>query len=140
VRAAAEGDGASLDAVAADYEALGVLLLAAEAAAEAVTAYGRDGQARRGEAAAVRSQQLAAACEGARTPALVLSKSPVPLTRREREVVVLAASGLASKAIADRLFLSVRTVDNHLQRAYTKLGVSGRDDLASVLDLLPPGN
>jgi DNA-binding CsgD family transcriptional regulator len=64
----------------------------------------------------------------------------VPLTPREREVVALAAGGLASKAIADRLYLSVRTVDNHLQRAYTKLGVTAREDLASALDLLPPAN
>jgi DNA-binding CsgD family transcriptional regulator len=57
------------------------------------------------------------------------------LTARERDVVTLAAQGLSSKAIAERLFLSARTVDNHLQRAYAKLGVSGRDDLASALDL-----
>jgi DNA-binding CsgD family transcriptional regulator/tetratricopeptide (TPR) repeat protein len=140
VRASVAGDGAALETVAGEYEALGVLLLGAEAAAEAVTAFAKAGQPRRGEAAAVRSQQLAAACEGARTPALVLTRGPVPLTPREREVAVLAAGGLSSKVIADRLYLSVRTVDNHLQRAYTKLGVTGRDDLAAALDLLPPQN
>jgi DNA-binding CsgD family transcriptional regulator len=35
--------------------------------------------------------------------------------------------------IAERLFVSVRTVDNHLARVYTKLGVAGRAELADVL-------
>jgi len=43
---------------------------------------------------------------------------------------------MPSKAIAEKLFLSVRTVDNHLQRAYEKLGVSGRDALAGMVDQL----
>jgi DNA-binding CsgD family transcriptional regulator/type II secretory pathway predicted ATPase ExeA len=140
VRATGAGDGAALDAVADEYEALGILLLAAEAAAEAVAAHARAGDRRRSEAAAVRSQALAAGCEGARTPVLLQGRAPVPLTARERDVVGLAAQGLSSKAIAERLYLSVRTVDNHLQRAYTKLGVGGRDDLAAALDLLPPAN
>lgn len=140
VQAALAGAGAELEAVAGDYEQLGILLLGAEAAAEAVAAYATSGEPRRGEAAAVRSQRLAAACEGARTPALSRARAPVPLTPRERDVVALAAAGLPSKVIAERLFLSVRTVDNHLQRAYTKLGVSGRDDLAAALDSCDPRN
>ena len=58
---------------------------------------------------------------------------PLPLTRREREVANLAADGLSSQAIADRLFLSVRTVEGHLHRAYGKLGVNERRGLARVL-------
>ncbi len=54
------------------------------------------------------------------------------LTLREREVVVLAAGGLPSRAIAEQLSLSVRTVDNHLGRAYAKLGVSDRRGLTAV--------
>jgi len=50
---------------------------------------------------------------------------------------MLAATGMASKEIAQRLYLSVRTVDNHLQHAYTKLGVSGRADLAQALGSPP---
>jgi DNA-binding CsgD family transcriptional regulator len=38
----------------------------------------------------------------------------------------MAAAGTASREIAERLFLSVRTVDNHLQRVYSKLGVVSR--------------
>ncbi len=77
-------------------------------------------------------------CEGAVTPALVLAEEVTPLTRREREVSLLAAQGLASKEIAEKLFLSVRTVENHLQRAYEKLGIAGRDELADVIGTIGP--
>ncbi|PKL24481.1 MAG: hypothetical protein CVV47_08525 [Spirochaetae bacterium HGW-Spirochaetae-3] len=45
-----------------------------------------------------------------------------PLSRRELEVLGLVASGMASREIADRLFLSVATVNNHRQRILEKLG------------------
>lgn len=51
------------------------------------------------------------------------------LTDREEEVTRLAARGLPSKAIAETLHLSRRTVDHALQRAYAKLGVPGRTAL-----------
>jgi len=51
--------------------------------------------------------------------------------------VTLAAKGMASKDIAARLFLSVRTVSNHLQHAYIKLGVSSRAGLAQALGSSP---
>jgi len=57
----------------------------------------------------------------------------VPLTSREREIATLAAQGLTSPEIAERLFLSARTVNNHLQSAYAKLGVNRRDQLAEAL-------
>ncbi len=58
---------------------------------------------------------------------------PVALTKREREVAVLAAGGITSKDIADRLFVSVRTVDNHLGRVYDKPGISSRAEPAEKL-------
>ena len=62
----------------------------------------------------------------------------MPLTNREREIALLAAAGHPSRVIAERLYLSVRTVDNHLSRIYDKVGVSGRVELASALDVRPP--
>ncbi|MCS0605941.1 LuxR C-terminal-related transcriptional regulator, partial [Streptomyces sp. LP11] len=56
------------------------------------------------------------------------------LSDREREIAGLAATGLRSRQIAERLFLSPRTVDTHLARVYRKLGVSSRLALAQVLD------
>ncbi|MFF4455118.1 LuxR C-terminal-related transcriptional regulator [Streptomyces goshikiensis] len=55
------------------------------------------------------------------------------LSEREREVADLAAAGLRSRQIAERLFLSHRTVDSHLGSAYRKLGVSSRTALARAL-------
>lgn len=48
------------------------------------------------------------------------------LTHREHEVLDLALSGLSSKEIADRLYLSKRTVDYHLGHVYSKLHVHNR--------------
>jgi len=56
------------------------------------------------------------------------------LTAREREIAGLAAAGLSSRAIADRLTLSVRTVDSHLSRVFAKLGVTSRAQLRDLRD------
>jgi DNA-binding CsgD family transcriptional regulator len=58
-----------------------------------------------------------------------------PLTAREREVASLAAEGLSSDVIAKRLFVSVRTVDNHMQHVYQKLGIASRRDLPAALGI-----
>jgi DNA-binding CsgD family transcriptional regulator len=126
-------DAAELAAAADDFEALGAMLLAAEAAAGAAEAYSRAGEPRAAAAALRRSSVLAATCEGASTPGLVHADAAVPLSGREREIVMLAAKGMASKDIAERLYLSVRTVNNHLQHAYAKLGVASRAGLAQAL-------
>lgn len=55
------------------------------------------------------------------------------LTAREEEIARLAASGLSNQDIARRLLISVRTVENHLHRAFRKLGVENRAELSRVL-------
>src|SRR6185295_17811505 len=59
------------------------------------------------------------------------------LTPQELEIVSLAASGLTNKQIAERLFLSHRTVGGHLHRAFPKLGVATRAALRDALESLP---
>jgi DNA-binding NarL/FixJ family response regulator len=59
---------------------------------------------------------------------------PSGLTPREWEVARLAARGSTDRQIAGRLFLSVRTVQTHLARAYRKLNVASRRDLAAALE------
>ena len=49
------------------------------------------------------------------------------------DAAVQAAAGRSNKQIASDMQLSVRTVESHLQRAYDKLGVSGRHELADAL-------
>ena len=132
-RALAERDGPRLDEATDGFEALTMLLVAAETATAAAEAHRRSGDRRAATAATARAVALAARCEGARTPGLTTTEAVVPLTRREREIGLLAAAGEPSRTIADRLFLSVRTVENHLQNVYTKLGVTNRRELAEAL-------
>jgi DNA-binding CsgD family transcriptional regulator/tetratricopeptide (TPR) repeat protein len=130
--AAPSGGGESLDAVAERYAELGLHLYAAEAAAQASRAHHGVGQSRRAAASAARGHILLGP-DTARPVGLTLALSPPGLTRREREVAMLAARGLPSQAIATRLCLSVRTVETHLARVYTKLGIGGRSELAMAL-------
>jgi DNA-binding CsgD family transcriptional regulator len=55
---------------------------------------------------------------------------PGSLTARERDVAALAAAGLSAKEIGERLFIGERTVESHLARAYAKLGVRSKVELA----------
>jgi DNA-binding CsgD family transcriptional regulator len=131
--AARARDASELTGAADDFEALGALLLAAEAASGAAEAFGQAGDQRAATATLRRSNRLSGACEGAATPGLIRIAAAAPLSGREREIVMLAAKGMSSKDIADRLYLSVRTVNNHLQHAYAKLGVTSRAELARAL-------
>jgi DNA-binding CsgD family transcriptional regulator len=131
--AASARDPRELTGAADDFEALGALLLAAEAASGAAEAFARAGDQRAATAALRRSSRLSQGCEGAATPGLIRVVGAAPLSAREREIVMLAAQDMSSKDIADRLYLSVRTVNNHLQHAYAKLGVTSRTGLARAL-------
>jgi DNA-binding CsgD family transcriptional regulator len=56
------------------------------------------------------------------------------LTPGELRVVRLAADGATNREIAHQLFVTLKTVEGHLSRAYTKLGVKGREELSGVLE------
>jgi DNA-binding CsgD family transcriptional regulator len=127
------GDVELLEEGATGFEAMGADLLAAECwATTARVAAGR-GLGARARRASARSSRLAAACGGVWTPALGLPDVLPELTARELQVARRASSGATSREIAEGLGISVRTVDNLLGRAYTKLGISRRDELLSVL-------
>jgi DNA-binding CsgD family transcriptional regulator len=133
--AARKDDAGALDAAARAFDALGARLFAAEAAADAARAARRAGEQRKADQWVRDAARWAEGCEGAATPALRGIGPVVPLTTRQRDVALLASQGLASKEIAKRLGVSARTVDNHLQQVYRKLGVANRIDLADALGL-----
>lgn len=132
-RALAVGEPTALVAVAERFAEVGADLCAAEAQGAASNAFARRGRPRDSSRADRARNELLDRCEGARTP-LTGSISPrIALSPREREVAELAAQRLSSREISERLSVSPRTVDNHLQRIYQKLGTTGRAGLAELL-------
>ncbi len=130
--ALAAGDGAALAAVSADFEQMGDLVAAVDAASHAAMAYRGQGLRGSGLGCSARAEALAQRC-GARSPALVAASEPLPLTDREREIVSLIGAGLSNREVAARLTISVRTVETHIYNAMAKTGTAGRDDLAALL-------
>jgi DNA-binding CsgD family transcriptional regulator len=57
----------------------------------------------------------------------------LPLTDREAEIVMLIGEGLSNRAVADRLTLSIRTVESHIYRSMMKTGTTSRDELAALI-------
>ena len=131
--AVTDRDADAIYAAAQKLEQIGALLLAADAAAQAAAAYQAAGDRRHAGEASGTAHRLAATCGGLRTPALQLTGGPLPLTVREREMANLVAAGLNNRDIADRLTVSVRTVEGHLYRACTKCDCTDRDQLAALI-------
>jgi DNA-binding CsgD family transcriptional regulator/tetratricopeptide (TPR) repeat protein len=129
----ARSDADALDGAARTLADLGLQLHAAEAAAAASMTHRSHGRRASAAASANRARAWLGACAGVHTPALRWADEDDELTVREREVATLAARGLTNQQIADRLFVSLRTVHAHLRSAYAKLGISGRGELGSVL-------
>ncbi|HEV3365392.1 MAG TPA: LuxR C-terminal-related transcriptional regulator [Acidimicrobiia bacterium] len=124
-------DAVGLGMAAGRFESLGADLLAAEAWTEASAVYRKQGHVDGAAAATTRAQTTLDRCEGARTPALVPQAVLAPtLTPRQRDVAALVAGGLSNREVAGKLYVSLRTVENHLYQVYAKLGVSDRKDLA----------
>ena len=127
------GNAAELTSLSEEFEKMGDLVAAADAAAHAALAYRSED--RRGSAlgCSARAAALAEQCGGAVTPALRRASDPLPLTAREREIVMLIGQGLSNREVAERLTLSVRTVESHIYRAMAKTGTTSREELAGLL-------
>ncbi len=65
---------------------------------------------------------------------VAVRRAPEELSATELRIARLAADGLTNQAIAEQAFVSVKTVEGNLKRAYRKLGISSRAQLARALD------
>jgi DNA-binding CsgD family transcriptional regulator len=130
--ALADDDAAELFSLSKEFEHIGDLVGAIDSAAHAALAYRHI--AKRGSAlgCSTRADALADQC-GASTPALRHATETLPLTDREAEIVMLVGEGLSNRAVADRLTLSVRTVESHIYRVMLKTGITSRDELIALI-------
>ncbi len=132
------GDRHALEDVAERFAARGLQPLAVEAQHQAVRAHRAAGSADGVRRATARAAVLAGRLDPMPGLAL-LDPSPddlapaAALSRRELDVARLVASGLSNAAVAERLVVSVRTVESHLYQVFAKLGVRSRTELSSVL-------
>ena len=78
------------------------------------------------ESRAIRAVLVAAGHGEPTTPAVRRPQNPGGLSRREVDVLRLAARGLTTREVADRLNISAKTADHHIQHIYVKIGVSTR--------------
>lgn len=127
-------DGDALMNTAAMLEESGFVNLAREAYARASTVLEQSGERRRSrQAVAQREKCDHELGERFREGRFIAATPAVQLTRREQDIVELAVQGLTDREIAQRLMVSVRTVEGHLYRTYVKLGVRSRDELDAAL-------
>jgi DNA-binding NarL/FixJ family response regulator len=131
--ALAAGSGDALVDASRRYEAFGDRIAAAAAAAQAVVIYQDSGLRGAAMSASTIAQRLAAECQGVQTPVLRAATTSQPFTARQREIISLAAQGLSTKEIADRLTMSTRSVEGHLFRASQRVGANSREQLISIL-------
>ena len=124
-------DGEGLLAASGDYQAIGDCATAADVAAQAAVAFNGSQQSKRGRWAGALAAELSDACGGLCTPAL-RSPASQSLTPRQREIVELVVAGLSNRQIADRLVMSVRSVEGHVLRACQRVGTSSREELARI--------
>ena len=63
------------------------------------------------------------------------ASAAVELTQRERQVAKLARHGMGNRDIAQQIGVSVRTIEGHLYKAYSKMGITTRSQLEQVTEL-----
>ena len=132
-------DGEGLLEAAAAYRRIGDLAAGADAVAQASVAFVDSQQRKRAQYAAALAKELADECGGLCTPAL-RTPTGLKLSGRQRDVVELVAAGLSNRQIAEKLVMSVRTVEGHVYRACLRVGAQSREELASILRSGPGGS
>lgn len=133
------GDGEALLAASSAYREIGDRVAAADAAAQAAVLFDEAQRHRRGLYAAALARELADECGGLRTPALRTPRG-LKLSGRQRDVVELVVAGLSNREVAEKLVMSVRTVEGHVYRACQRVGAQSREELASIIRSGPCGS
>lgn len=131
-RGMVHGDALELVDAARAYADAGSFMPATEAIARAIALAARSDPAATGRWRAQRDEYLEQT-DGLANRWAFVDPGIDPLSPRELEIAGLAAGGLTNGAIAERLGISDRTVDNTVHRAFTKLGIHQRGDLVSAL-------
>lgn len=99
----------------------------------------RIGRRRDAQAEARRIEDEIAAANGSELLGLASARPPIVLSEREHEIALLVAQGLRNRDIAERLFISERTVENHIYRALERSGLRSRAQLAAAVTRLSSG-
>jgi len=131
-RASADLDAEALLRVAPRLAAIELFAGAVDAAAEAAWLFRSAGKRENERKATLMIARWSAGLSGYRNYGF--SRRAGELTEREWSVAEAAAGRQRSKEIAARLGVSVRTVDNHLNNIYRKLGVANRDELRDEIE------
>lgn len=132
VESVVTGDPDRLRVAAGELEEIGLDLVGAETALMAAVNFEQEGQG----GSALEARQFATGllerCGPVETRIVTIYGADAPLARltsREQEVARLVGTGLTNREVADRLHISERTVDNHVQHIFTKLGINDRNAL-----------
>lgn len=111
----------------------GMIRLARESFAEASALFAGAGNKRGARVAAAQRDDCGEELRTETRSVSAVSAANSRLTRRELDIVMMAIQGLTDRQIAERLMVSVRTVEAHLYRSYAKLGIRGREQLSNVI-------
>jgi len=114
--------------------------LALAEAGAALEAFERLQAARQVDAAAALLRSLGARTTAARRGRAAPNRSAATLSRREAEVLELLGHGLSNREIADRLFISPKTVEHHVGNILAKLGLRSRAQVAAYAARAKPGS
>jgi DNA-binding CsgD family transcriptional regulator len=129
-RARRAHDPEGMQAAGRQFEEIGANRFAVEAFGHAAAQFAALGDRDAARRAAAHARELHERGRGASIPVIEgLETDKVTLTPREEQLVGLARNGLSNADIADRLVLSVRTVESHMYRAMQKLGARDRREL-----------
>ncbi len=126
------GDPESLDRASSTALGHGFELIAAELATLAQRGFQDQGKVDRSRSSATKAGSLLDDLPGLVSPVFRSNELP-QMTRREREIALLVAEGQSNNSIAERLGVSLRTVEGHLYRTFIKLDLQSRDQLALLV-------